>query len=213
MNTNIDSPIADFPTTNSLPDLKDSEVRRRPFDWYDVLANFNAHRGQIVMATLVALAAALISVPVPLLMPLVSGRSAVESSRRNWLRWLMRSFRVQWQTPLGYILAVSVFTIGLQYWQFSAASLAHPSILIDFKRFNFSHAPATNRASRSSFDERIRISWVAATVASYMVVDLNTIDDFHRRDGEPLCGFVVNVTGCCRAFCCGCIGSSGCLYW
>ena len=113
MNINLDSPIADFPPTKKVSDLKDNEVRRRPFDWYDVLANFNAHRGQIVLATLVALAAALISVPVPLLMPLLVDEVLLKQPAQ--LVAMVDAFvPVQWQTPLGYILAVSVFTIFLR---------------------------------------------------------------------------------------------------
>ena len=200
MNINLDSPIADFPPTKNVSDLKDNEVRRRPFDWYDVLANFNAHRGQIVLATLVALAAALISVPVPLLMPLLVDEVLLKQPAQ--LVAMVDAFvPVQWQTPLGYILAVSVFTIflrigslALQVWHTRQFSLISKDLIFRMRKQLIARL---GRVSMSEYE-----SLGGSTVASYMVVDLNTIDDF---TGVTVSRFVVSLLML--------LGAAGVLLW
>ncbi|MGR8947712.1 MAG: ABC transporter ATP-binding protein [Gammaproteobacteria bacterium] len=200
MNTKIDSQIADFPPTQCAGEITAPDIPNRPFNWHDVLANFRAHRAQIALATVVALAAALISVPIPLLMPLLVDEVLLEQPAQ--LVALSNQFiPAAWQTPLGYIVAISIFTIILrigslllQVWHTRQFSLISKDLIFRMRKQLIARL---GRVSMSEYE-----SLGGTTVASYMVVDLNTIDDF---TGVTVSRFVVSLLML--------LGAAGVLLW
>lgn len=174
--------------------------RYEPFSWEDVLGIFRAHRSRIVLATFVALLAALISVPIPLLMPLLVdevllGQSAQLVAAANSISPLA------WQTPLGYIVLVSILTVVLriaslllQVWHTRQFSLISKDLIFRMRK------QLITRLGRVSMGEYESLG--GTTVASYLVVDLNTIDDF---TGVTVSRFLVSILML--------IGAAGVLLW
>ena len=189
MNTIIDSPVSDFPLSpeNEYAAFEE-RPGRQPFSWRDVLGIFRAHRGRILLATVVALLAALISVPIPLLMPLLVDE--VLLGQTGELLAAIDSFIPQaWQSPVGYIVLVSIFTVVLraaslllQVWHTRQFSLISKDMIFRMRK------QLIKRLGEVAMGEYESLG--GTTVASYLVVDLNTIDDF---TGVTVSRFLVSI--------------------
>ena len=82
------------------------------YTWRTLLAVALAHRRELVTANLIALAGALVSVPIPLLMPLLVDE--VLLGRPGWLVGVLdRLFPAAWHGPALYIGVMMLVTIAL----------------------------------------------------------------------------------------------------
>lgn len=189
MNTNTDSPVSDFPLSSENENTAfDPRPSRQAFSWRDVLGIFRAHRARIILATIVALLAALISVPIPLLMPLL-----VDEVLLGQAGQLLAAINVltpsDWQSPLGYIVLISILTVVLriaslllQVWHTRQFSLISKDMIFRMRK------QLIKRLGEVSMGEYESLG--GTTVASYLVVDLNTIDDF---TGVTVSRFLVSI--------------------
>lgn len=150
--------------------------RRSEYTWRYVLSIFLTHKRDLVVAHIVALFAAVLSVPVPLLMPLLVDEVLI--GEPGALVNSMRSFLpAAWQHSVGFIAAVLLLTIGLrlgsmalQVWQTRRFTFIAKDLIYRMRRELIERL---NRVSMSEYE-----SLGGATVASHLVVDLNTIDEF-----------------------------------
>ncbi|MBK6659751.1 MAG: ABC transporter ATP-binding protein [Proteobacteria bacterium] len=160
------SPAPAIPVTNEP----------RHYTWHYVLALFAEHKRAIIGANLVAALAALLAVPVPLLVPLLVdevllGRGGPVVTAVDAV------LPPDWRGAGAYILVVTLATIvlramslALQVWQSRSFSLIAKDLIFRIRR------ELLERLRHVSMAEYEVLG--ASTVATHLVVDLNTIDEF-----------------------------------
>lgn len=172
----------------------------RQYSWHYVLSIFLTHKRALIGAHIVALFAALLSVPVPLLMPLLVDEVLLD--KPGALLGMMRlAVPSEWQSGATYISIVLVVTISLrlgslllQVWQTRQFTLIAKDLIY---RMRCELIARLNRVSMSEYE-----SLGGTTVASHMVVDLNTIDEF---TGITVSRFLVSLLML--------VGAAGVLLW
>ena len=191
-----------------LPVSADSEANekvssthsRTQYSWQYVLSIFLAHKRELIGANIVAIFAALLSVPVPLLMPLLVDE--VLLGKPGALVGAMQSIvPKEWHNGATFIAVVLIVTISLrlgslflQVWQTRQFTLIAKDLIY---RMRCELIARLNRVSMSEYE-----SLGGTTVASHMVVDLNTIDEF---TGVTVSRFLISLLML--------IGAAGVLLW
>jgi ATP-binding cassette subfamily C protein len=158
------------------------------YRWRDIFALALPHRRRLVVAHLVAIAAALLAVPVPLLMPLLVDEVLL-ARPASLVATLDRALPVAWHNAIGYVLAVLGVTLllrlgslALQVWQQREFSLVSKALIFTLRE------RLLRRLERVSMAEYEGLG--GGTVSSHLVVDLGTIDQF---TGETLSRLLVAV--------------------
>ena len=158
------------------------------FRWRDIFALALPHRRRLIHAHLVAIMAAVLAVPVPLLMPLLVDEVLLHQPG-SLVAWLDRALPVGWHTPLGYILGALGLTVllrvispALQVWQQREFSQVSKDLIFQLRQ------RLLRRLERISMAEYEAVG--GGTVSSHLVVDLATIDQF---TGETLSKLLVAV--------------------
>lgn len=163
-----------------LPSLSPSATEPQPalthYRWRDIFALVLPHRRRLVGAHLVAVLAVALAVPVPLLMPLLVDEVLLKHPGRG-VATLNHLLPQPWQNALGYVLAVLVVTVllrltslALQVWQQREFSLTAKTLIFTLRQ------RLLGRLERVSMAEYEALG--GSTVASHLVVDLATIDQF-----------------------------------
>ena len=156
------------------------------YSWSSIFNLARRHRGVLIQAHLIAIAAALVSVPVPLLMPLLVDEVLLEKPGAM-VGFMDRLFPADWHGPLLYVLAVMLFTILLRL---GAMSLA----VWQTREFTLVAKDITYRIRRSLLQRLQLISMSeyetlgSGTVASHLVTDVEAVDVFI---GSALSKFIV----------------------
>jgi len=176
------------------------EVPRGHYSWRYVLSIFMSHKRELIGAHIVALFAALLSVPVPLLMPLLVDEVLLgkPGALSNTMRPLLP---IEWQNGATYIAIVLVVTVSLrlgslllQVWQTRQFTLIAKDLIFQMRCELIARL---NRVSMAEYE-----SLGGTTVASHMVVDLNTIDEF---TGVTVSRFLISMLML--------VGAAGVLLW
>ncbi len=191
-----------------LPVSADSEANEEArsihsptqYSWHYILSIFLAHKRELIGANIVAVLAALLSVPVPLLMPLLVDE--VLLGKPGALVGAMQSIVPKaWHngaTFIGFVLVVTISlrlgSLFLQVWQTRQFTLIAKDLIY---RMRCELIARLNRVSMSEYE-----SLGGTTVASHMVVDLNTIDEF---TGITVSRFLISLLML--------IGAAGVLLW
>ncbi len=144
--------------------------------WQDICALAVRHKKRLVIANVTAFVAALLSIPVPLMMPLLVDEILLD--KPAWiLRTLDKFLPGGWHNAVAYILTVFLFTVvlrlaslGLQVIQGRHFALVSKDIIFHLRR------RLIERLRSVSMKEYETLG--GGTVASHLVVDLNTIDQF-----------------------------------
>jgi ATP-binding cassette subfamily C protein len=156
------------------------------YTWRYVLSIFARHRRDIIAAHIIAINAALLSVPVPLLLPLLVDEVLLDKPGR--LVGAMNAVLPDtWQRALGYVLCVFFITVclrlsslALQVWHTRKFSLVAKDLIYRIRK------QLIERLQRVSMSEYESLG--GSTVSSHLVVDLNTIDEF---TGNTVSRFVI----------------------
>lgn len=148
----------------------------RHYSWHYVLAMFAEHKRAIAIANGVAALAALLAVPVPLLVPLLVDEVLLKRGGPV-VSAVDLVVPADWRGPTCYILVVTFATmllralsLVLQVWQTRTFSLIGKDLIFRIRR------ELLERLRRVSMAEYEVLG--ASTVATHLVVDLNTIDEF-----------------------------------
>ncbi len=157
--------------------MKPETAPRRPaYDWGFFWAVAREHRRELVVAQLVALAAALVSVPLPLLMPLLVDEVLLDQPGRL-VAAVDAVFPADWQGAVLYILVILGVTVLLR--------LANLVLSVwQSRQFTLIAKDATYRMRRDLLGRLGRISMAeyetlgAGAVASHFVTDMEVIDQF-----------------------------------
>lgn len=182
------------------PEVVPGTAASRPYTWRYVLSIFLRHRREIVLANVVAILAAGLSVPIPLLMPVLVDEVLLDKPA-ELVAALSTLLPESAQGATGYILAglavtvvLRIASMALQVWQTRQFTLVAKDLIYRMRR------ELLARLERVSMAEYETLG--SSTVASHLVVDLNTIDEFTGVTVSRLLIAVLSL-----------IGAAGVLLW
>ena len=151
-------------------------LRSRPYDWRELTQIVLEHRRELVLANLAAVLGTLVSVPQPLLMPLLVDEVLLHKPGAL-IAWVDRFTPDAWQGPIYYIVAILALTVvlrligmGLGVWQTRQFTCVSKDVIYRMRR------DLLARLQRVSMAEYETLG--AGTVASHLVTDLDTVDHF-----------------------------------
>lgn len=161
---------------------------RRGFTWSSILALIAEHRRELLLAHGVAILAALASVPIPLLMPLMVDEVLLHKPG-PMLALIDHLTPAAWQGPVFYILTALTLTLLLRLtalvlgvWQARQFVLVAKDVVYHLRE------QLLLRLSRIALSEYETLG--SGTVASHLVKDLDAVDSFI---GASVSKFVVAV--------------------
>ncbi len=146
------------------------------YDWRFFWRVALEHRRSLILAHIIALCAALLSAPVPLLMPLLVDEVLLDQPSRL-VPWMNSFFPSGWHTAVGYIGFIFLITVLLRM----------SSMLLgvwQMRDFTLIAKDATFRMRRDLLGRLQKVSMAeyetlgSGTVASHLVTDLESIDNF-----------------------------------
>ena len=146
------------------------------YTWSAILGIVREHRKELIGAHAVAILAALTSVPIPLLMPLLVDEVLLHRPGAM-VGWLNGIFPAAWHGPVLYIGAVLAFTLVLRLvalalgvWQARGFTLIAKDVVYRMRE------QMLLRLSRIAMSEYETLG--SGTVASHFVIDLEAVDNF-----------------------------------
>lgn len=168
-------------------------LRNRPYDWRDLAAMILCHRREIVLANIIAVLGALVSVPVPLLIPLLVDEVLLAQPGAA-VATINRIFPESWQGPILYILAILVltlvlrlFTLALGVWQMRQFTAISKDVIYRIRR------DLLLRLERVSMAEYETLG--SGKVASHLVTDLDAVDQFLGSATSKFLVAVLSILG------------------
>jgi len=151
-------------------------LRETPFTWRELAHLILRHRRELVLANLIAVLGALVSVPVPLLIPLLVDEVLLHQPAAA-VATINRIFPADWQVPLLYIGALLLLTLVLRFlglvlgvWQMRQFTRISKDVIFHMRR------ELLLRLERVSMAEYETLG--SGTVASHLVTDLDAVDQF-----------------------------------
>ncbi|HRD87915.1 MAG TPA: ABC transporter ATP-binding protein [Accumulibacter sp.] len=144
------------------------------YTWHSILGIVRKHKKDLISAHIVAILAAVASVPIPLLMPLLVDEVLLQQPGRL-VFWLNSQFPTAWQGPVLYISAVLALTLALRLtalilgvWQGRSFTLIAKDVVFRMRE------QMLLRLSRIAMSEYETLG--SGAVASHFVKDLDAID-------------------------------------
>ena len=160
----------------------------RHIDWSHIVQLGRPHKGLLVRAHVVAILAALILVPIPMLMPLLVDEVLLDKPGPI-VAFFRNSFPTDWQGPALVIVGMMLLTLLLRFsgtllsvWQTREFTLIAKDITYQLRR------QLLHRLERISMVEYELLG--SGAVASHLVTDIDTLDEFI---GTALSKFLVAV--------------------
>jgi len=168
-------------------------LRDRPYDWHDLADMILCHRREIVLANIIAVLGALVSVPVPLLIPMLVDEVLLAQPGAA-VGAMNRIFPESWQGPVLYILAILVltlvlrlFTLALGVWQMRQFTAISKDVIYRIRR------DLLLRLERVSMAEYETLG--SGKVASHLVTDLDAVDQFLGSATSKFLVAVLSILG------------------
>jgi len=168
-------------------------VRSQDYTWHELTRMVLAHRRELVAANLIAICGAIAAVPVPLLIPLLVDEVLLHKPGRT-VALIDSLFPVSWHGPVLYILTVLLLTVSLrllalilgvwQTWQFTRIS---KDVIFHIRRDLLLRL---ERISMSAYE-----TLGSGTVASHLVTDLDTVDNFVSVTTSKFLVAVLSILG------------------
>ncbi|WP_457665587.1 ABC transporter ATP-binding protein, partial [Thiolapillus sp.] len=175
-------------------------VRSTPYSWGEMVRMVLSHRKELISANIIAILGALVSVPVPLLMPLLVDEVLLNKPG-TLVSWSHRLFPDSWQGPALYILAVLFLTLILRLlalvfsvWQVREFTRISKDVIFRIRR------DLLQRLQHFSMAEYEVLG--SSTVASHLVTDLDAVDQFVSNSTSKFIVALLTV-----------IGTAGVLLW
>lgn len=163
------------------------------YQWQDLFSQVLQYRQRLVLANTLAIFTALISIPIPLLVPLLTDE--VLLNQPGSLTAFMGSiFPESWHGPTLYIVALTTLTIVLRLvwltfsvWQAREFTLISKEITYKIRKRLVNHIETIALAEYETLG--------SGTVSSRLVVDLETIDNFLSQSINKLIVSVLTLLG------------------
>ncbi|RKZ67095.1 MAG: ABC transporter ATP-binding protein, partial [Gammaproteobacteria bacterium] len=173
--------------------LEENKAVNRVYNWKYILTIASEHKREIVYANIIAILATLASVPLPLLMPLL-----VDEVLLNKPAIVVATINANtpdaWHGPTLYIAVMLILTLCLRLtslvlnvWQSRQFTIIAKDVIFRIRHALLSHL---QKVSMSEYE-----TLGSGTVASYLVTDLQTIDDFVGSTVSRLLVAVLTVIG------------------
>ncbi|BBB25708.1 ABC transporter ATP-binding protein [Amphritea japonica] len=154
----------------------DQSQRPPHYNWRYIFNVALEYRPLLIKANLIALLATCVSVPLPLLMPLLVDEVLLDKPAAL-VRWCDDFFPADWQGPVLYITAVLLITVvlraialGLNVWQGRQFSVISKEVIFRIRE------GLLQRLKRISMAEYELLG--SGAVSSHFVTDLDTVDRF-----------------------------------
>lgn len=146
------------------------------YSWQELFQRMLTHRKELVIANLVAIFAVLISVPIPLLIPLLVDEVLLD--KPGWLvAWMNGLFPAEWHGAVLYISFITVLTVIMRLaglaagvWQNREFTLISKELTYSIRRRLLGHIQTVEMTEYETLG--------SGTVSSRLVVDVETIDNF-----------------------------------
>lgn len=158
------------------------------YTWNDLFRQTMRHRGLLVRAHLIAILTAFLSVPIPLLIPLLVDEVLLKQPG-TLTQTIDQIFPASWHGPILYVLIVTLVTIILRLawllfsvWQTREFTLIGKDITYNIRKRLLQHIETIAMAEYETLG--------SGTVSSRLVVDVETIDNFL---GITISRFIVSV--------------------
>lgn len=158
------------------------------YTWRYVFGVAREHRRELILANVLAVMAALLAVPVPLLMPLMVDEVLL-GHPATWVGLMNRLFPVAWQGAIGYIAGMLALTVGCRLsstlfgvWQTRKFTIVAKDVTYRIRRDLLARMGGISMAEYESMR--------SGAVASRLVTDIETIDAF---TGVTIAKFLVAI--------------------
>lgn len=163
------------------------------YSWRYILSIALQHKKQLISAHLIAIFATVVSVPVPLLMPLLVDEVLLNKPA-TVVQIVNAISPTQWQSPLLYIGAVLLLTLFLRFLALILNVLQSRQFTLIAKDIVFRmRSELVGHLQTISMTEYESLG--SGTVSTYFVKDLDTIDNFIGTTVSKLLVAVLTVTG------------------
>ncbi|MDP1897374.1 MAG: ABC transporter transmembrane domain-containing protein, partial [Sulfurimicrobium sp.] len=146
------------------------------YTWPYILGIAREHKKELIAAHVIAIFAALASVPIPLLMPLLVDEVLLHQPG-VMVGWINGHFPQSWHSPLLYVSAILAITVLLRLiaamlgvWQTRNFTLIAKDVSYRLRE------GLLQRLKRIAMSEYETLG--SGAVASHFVTDLNAVDDF-----------------------------------
>ena len=151
------------------------------------------HRRELINANLIAILGAAVSVPIPLLIPLLVDEVLLNQPGST-VAALQRLFPSEWHGAILYITAILILTISLRLaslilgvWQTRQFTIISKDLIFRMRR------DLLLRLQRFSMSEYETLG--SSTVASHLVTDLDAIDQFVSQTTSKFIVAVLSILG------------------
>lgn len=163
------------------------------YTWQDLFRQALAHRKELLTANAVAVLAALISVPIPLLIPLLVDEVLLHKPAA--MTGMMDSlFPAAWHGPVLYITGITLLTMALRLlwlvamvWQTREFTLISKDLTYRIRHRLLRHIETISMTEYETLG--------SGTVSSRLVVDVETIDAFLGASISKLIVAVLSLVG------------------
>ncbi len=158
------------------------------YTWESIFSIVRQHKKPLIIANAIALLAAIISVPVPLLMPLLVDEVLLDQPGKI-IEMLTMVFPPDWITPISTVVIIMLFSMFLRL---SALLLG----VLQMREFTRISKDVTYRIRVGLLNHLQKVSMAeyeavgSGSIASHLVTDVTAIDDFL---GAGLSKFIVAV--------------------
>jgi ATP-binding cassette subfamily C protein len=168
------------------PTKTENGIRR--YTWSYILGVAREHKRTLVVAHVIAIFSALLSVPVPLLMPLLVDEVLLDKPGAM-VAFMQQVFPQSWHGPVLFIVAVMLASMTLRLFALLLAIWQTREFTIVAKDISYRiRAGLLTQLKKISMAEYETLG--TGTVTSHFVTDVNAVDDFL---GPTLSKFVVAV--------------------
>ncbi len=153
-----------------------SKIRSRHYSWPEVVNMVLEHRSELVKANIIAILGTCISVPIPLLIPLIVDEVLLDKPGPG-VPLMNTLFPEAWHSPLlyiGFILLLTMLmrlaSLLLGVWQMRQFTIISKDVTFRIRR------NLLRRLERVSMAEYETLG--SGTVASHLVTDIDAVDSF-----------------------------------
>lgn len=170
-----------------------AQLRSTPYRWPELISIITRHRRELISANLIAILGAAVSVPIPLLMPLLVDEVLLNQPGST-VATLQQLFPSEWHGAILYITAILILTISLRLaglilgvWQTRQFTIISKDLIFKMRR------DLLLRLQRFSMSEYETLG--SSTVASHLVTDLDAIDQFVSQTTSKFIVAVLSIVG------------------
>ncbi|MGD2083572.1 MAG: ABC transporter ATP-binding protein [Chromatiales bacterium] len=168
-------------------------VRDSDYSWRELMAMVLGHRRELVRANIIAILAATLAVPVPLLIPLLVDEVLLDQPGTA-VAVINRFFPHDWQVPVLYIGVILVVTLLMRLGSMVLG-------VLQMRQFTHISKDVTYRIRRDLLQRLERVSMAeyetlgSGTVASHLVTDVDALDEFIGVITSKLLVAVLSIIG------------------